>query len=373
MGVTSNADPTVAQSYANQESLLNAEYKKNDEDFFISEKYQNKIDTVNTGRLDKQQLEVADDGTITRDVYTPIEDWVSQSTEWDNGKGNQFHLRVVVGNDVEGESTGVGLENMVKPNSTWLNNHAGAVLMFVQRPDGMLYPVRCVRKTVGQYLGEHNADFEAVVDAVIDNKVIACSSYIEQIVKHLKALVDPDSTFGQKVKAKMELRNFFVLGQMSNINIENLGDSFEVQLFGEALEENDIKANIMKAMEIMSKNDVIFTVPMQSKRSGISDNAIISAGVLQVSLNGFYNFNANFSIRPTDSEGKPIERAALDIDEGPDNNQPLQEVYSTKDAAYIVTFSRDDGSVTGVTRQDGQEVGEHEYKSVVFFINASRG
>ena len=88
MGVTAGADEAVAQSYANQESLLNAEYQKNDEDFFISEKYQNKIDTINTGRLDKQTLEVADDGTITRDVYTPIEDWVSQSTEWDNGRGD---------------------------------------------------------------------------------------------------------------------------------------------------------------------------------------------------------------------------------------------------------------------------------------------
>lgn len=88
MGVTAGADAAVAQSYANQESLLNAEYQKNDEDFFISEKYQNKIDTINTGRLDKQTLEVADDGTITRDIYTPIEDWVSQSTEWDNGRGD---------------------------------------------------------------------------------------------------------------------------------------------------------------------------------------------------------------------------------------------------------------------------------------------
>lgn len=373
MGVTAGADAAVAQSYANQESLLNAEYQKNDEDFFISEKYQNKIDTINTGRLDKQTLEVADDGTITRDIYTPIEDWVSQSTEWDNGRGDQFHLRVVVGNDVEGENTSSGLDNIVKPNSTWLNSHSGAVLMFVKRPDGMLYPVRCVRKTVQQYLGEHLADFESIVDAVLANRVTAHSSYLEQIAKHLKALVDPDSTFGQKVKAKMELRNFFVLGQMSNINIENFGDSYGVQIFGESLEETDVKANIMKALEIMAKNDVIFTVPMQSKRSGISDNAIISAGVLQVSLNGFYNFNANFSIRPTDSEGKPLEREAQPVDEGPDNNQPQQEVYSTNSASYVVTFSKDDGSVTGITRQDGQEIGEHEYKSVVFFINASRG
>lgn len=373
MGVTAGADAAVAQSYANQESLLNAEYQKNDEDFFISEKYQNKIDTINTGRLDKQTLEVADDGTITRDVYTPIEDWVSQSTEWDNGRGDQFHLRVVVGNDVEGENTSSGLDNIVKPNSTWLNSHSGAVLMFVKRPDGMLYPVRCVRKTVSQYLDEHLVDFNSIVDAVLANRVTAHSSYLEQIAKHLKALVDPDSTFGQKVKAKMELRNFFVLGQMSNINIENFGDSYGVQIFGESLEETDIKANIMKALEIMAKNDVIFTVPMQSKRSGISDNAIISAGVLQVSLNGFYNFNANFSIRPTDSEGKPLEREAQPVDEGPDNNQPQQEVYSTKNASYVVTFSKDDGSVTGITRQDGQEIGEHEYKSLVFFINASRG
>lgn len=373
MGVTAGADAAVAQSYANQESLLNAEYQKNDEDFFISEKYQNKIDTINTGRLDKQTLEVADDGTITRDVYTPIEDWVSQSTEWDNGRGDQFHLRVVVGNDVEGENTSSGLDNIVKPNSTWLNSHAGAVLMFVKRPDGMLYPVRCVRKTVQQYLGEHQADFESIVDAVVDGRVIACSSYLEEIVKHLKALVDPDSTFGQKVKAKMELRNFFVLGQMSNINIENFGDSYGVQIFGESLEETDVKANIMKALEIMAKNDVIFTVPMQSKRSGISDNAIISAGVLQVSLNGFYNFNANFSIRPTDSEGKPLDKTAQPVEGGPDNNTPQQEVYSTNSASYVVTFSKDDGSVTGITRQDGQEIGEHEYKSVVFFINASRG
>ena len=373
MGVTAGADAAVAQSYANQESLLNAEYQKNDEDFFISEKYQNKIDTINTGRLDKQTLEVADDGTITRDVYTPIEDWVSQSTEWDNGRGDQFHLRVVVGNDVEGENTSSGLDNIVKPNSTWLNSHAGAVLMFVKKPDGMLYPVRCVRKTVQQYLGEHLADFESIVDAVLANRVTAHSSYLEQIAKHLKALVDPDSTFGQKVKAKMELRNFFVLGQMSNINIENFGDSYGVQIFGESLEETDVKANIMKALEIMAKNDVIFTVPMQSKRSGISDNAIISAGVLQVSLNGFYNFNANFSIRPTDSEGKPLDKTAQPVEEGPDNNTPQQEVYSTNSASYVVTFSKDDGSVTGITRQDGQEIGEHEYKSVVFFINASRG
>lgn len=373
MGVTAGADEAVAQSYANQESLLNAEYQKNDEDFFISEKYQNKIDTINTGRLDKQTLEVADDGTITRDVYTPIEDWVSQSTEWDNGRGDQFHLRVVVGNDVEGENTSSGLDNIVKPNSTWLNSHAGAVLLFVKRPDGMLYPVRCVRKTVQQYLGEHLADFESIVDAVLANRVTANSSYLEQIAKHLKALVDPDSTFGQKVKAKMELRNFFVLGQMSNINIENFGDSYGVQIFGESLEEADIKANIMKALEIMAKNDVIFTVPMQSKRSGISDNAIISAGVLQVSLNGFYNFNANFSIRPTDSEGKPLDKTTQPVEGGPDNNTPQQEVYSTNSASYVVTFSKDDGSVTGITRQDGQEIGEHEYKSVVFFINASRG
>lgn len=373
MGVTAGADAAVAQSYANQESLLNAEYQKNDEDFFISEKYQNKIDTINTGRLDKQTLEVADDGTITRDVYTPIEDWVSQSTEWDNGRGDQFHLRVVVGNDVEGENTSSGLDNIVKPNSTWLNSHSGAVLMFVKKPDGMLYPVRCVRKTVSQYLDEHLADFESIVDAVLANRVTAHSSYLEQIAKHLKALVDPDSTFGQKVKAKMELRNFFVLGQMSNINIENFGDSYGVQIFGESLEETDIKANIMKALEIMAKNDVIFTVPMQSKRSGISDNAIISAGVLQVSLNGFYNFNANFSIRPTDSEGKPLDKTAQPVEGGPDNNTPQQEVYSTNSASYVVTFSKDDGSVTGITRQDGQEIGEHEYKSVVFFINASRG
>lgn len=49
---------------------------------------------------------------------------------------------------------------------------------------------------------------------------------------------------------------------MSNINIENFGDSYGVQIFGESLEETDIKANIMKALEIMASNDVIFTVPM---------------------------------------------------------------------------------------------------------------
>ena len=64
----------------------------------------------------------------------------------------------------------------------------------------------------------------------------------------------------------MELRNFFVLGQMSNINIENFGDSYGVQIFGESLEETDVKANIMKALEIMAKNDVIFTVPAEQEK-----------------------------------------------------------------------------------------------------------
>ena len=257
------------------------------------------VDTIYTGRLVKKS-----DMKDSTDRKIGLDELVTTSAEW-NGE-EDFQFGVVTNGKVDHEDS----ETLEEPNPAWVQKNPGAILLFVPKPDGRLYPIRCTRRTVAEWYND--ADGEAKLDKVLQGTLD--NEYLEEVVATLRKLMSPDTVYGDRVNAKMSLKKYFVLGSGGKkvaINFE--GDVARVS-FDEAshrkhtitVDKNNIDGAVKEFFELLRKEDIPFSIPLPTG-SDISGKSIISSGIFKIGLKDFYNFNPSFTVVPIDRNGKKIQ------------------------------------------------------------------
>ena len=313
MSLNGQVAPEVSQAFASLQGALNQELnsqieeaKANNQPFVVSEKT-TVINKINTGRLDKRN-----DKDDDREKVSLYEFMTSQqgdntratSSEW--GTGMDFYFGTVVNgmlNTIEDEQVQDQIE---EPNSTWMKNNNGAIVMFIPKADGMLYPVRVTRRTVADWLaanadGNHNG--RQLLNAVLDGSVK--NEYLENIISYLKDIYDEEATISDKMTAKMMLQKYFILGKTSPVHFN--GGDITLQFENREYDINgDTFGEFATAFfDVLAKENIKFTLPAASIEE-VDGRDVITSGVFEIGLRGFYNFNANFTIVPIDGTGNPV-------------------------------------------------------------------
>jgi len=325
MSINGQVAPEVSQAFASLQGALNQELnsqieeaKADNQPFVVSEKT-TVINKINTGRLDKRN-----DKDDDREKVGLYEFMTSQqgdnsrtvSSEW--SAGMDFYFGTVVNgllNAVEDEKIQDQIE---EPNSTWMKRNNGAIVMFIPKADGMLYPVRVTRRTVADWL-EANVDGShtgrQLLNAVLDGSVK--NEYLENIISYLKNIYDEDATISDKMTAKMMLQKYFIFNSRKDgrNSIHFNGGDITLQFNGKEYDVNrdTFEEFVTAFFDALAEEGRKFTLPATSIEE-VNGRDVITSGVFEIGLRGFYNFNANFTVVPIDGTGNPV------VVEGTSNN-----------------------------------------------------
>lgn len=343
---------------------------RNAGDSFVVSELESQIDSIFTGRLEKFNDEK--DSREKVDLFTFMTSQQGSndravSSEWNtwNEKSPtpvKWHFGTVVNKRL---NVSAELTDYQEPNDEWLESHNGAVLLFVPKPDGQLYPIRCTRKTVTSWL-----------DSIVDGKktgaqlladVLAGNSnnkYIGNIVDQLKVLFNKDATIYDRMQAKTMLHRYFILGKESPIHF----DVDEVKLFGTTVYGDSFEEKVANFFQKLSDRGIKFSLPTASIES-IDGRDIIESGVLEVGLRGFYNYNSNFTIVPIDGEGKLIAAPEVIGDTNPAAVSPnrKERTYDFGNGSKTY-YIESDGTVT----LNGRPAPTDEANLVIFVENVTK-
>lgn len=357
LSVSNTATPEVQNSYNRLQGLLNDEFQKQkasgkfkDQKFIVSTKYKNKITTINTGRLDQS------------DEKQSLYSYMSESLQWQHSKDISFGI--VQNGKVVGSP-----QNSVSPNSTWAANHNGAVVMYVRKADGQMYPVRCTRRSVLEWLNSQANATQTGRD-MLDSYLQTGSTgnaYLDDIFSSIKTLMSPNSEIGQKIHAKTLLSKYFILGQTSPINIDSA--TGEIILFGHPLSSKD---NVEDFLNILAANEVLFTVPSGKFKEGMG-KAIVASGIMEIGLSSYDNFNPNFNIQVTDNDGNPSKVGVGSIENLGEQLSGKRNGVNTvtlNGVAYTVHTNINDGTIMSINYKDdvSTPVTQKEVDSVTAFV-----
>lgn len=372
MSLNGQVAPEVSQAFASLQGALNQELnsqieeaKTNNQPFVVSEKT-TVINKINTGRLDKRNDKDDDREKVGLYEFMTSQQGDSSravSSEW--SAGMDFYFGTVVNgllNAVEDEKI---QEQIEEPNSTWMKRNNGAIVMFIPKADGMLYPARVTRRTVADWLeantdGSHTG--EQLLQAVLDGSVK--NEYLENIISYLKDIYDEDATIADKMAAKMMLQKYFIFNSRKDgrNSIHFNGGDITLQFNGKEYDVNrdTFEEFVMAFFDVLAKEDRKFTLPAASIEE-VNGRDVITSGVFEIGLRGFYNFNANFTIVPIDGTGNSV---AVESSSGTDDhftgsghiNEGVRE-YDFGDGMkkYYVTPDST-GTFTKVTDESGTPV-----------------
>lgn len=298
--------------------------KDNPQPFVISDKYTVEADRIFTGRLEKYNMPVEgkqDDGEKVS-LYTFMtspqgKEGRRTSTEYANE--GEFHFGVIVNQSMSTAADSSVSAHMVGLSDDYMKDNNGAILLYVPKPDGELYPVRCTRRTVGEWWkssdidGEHTG--ESLLKAILDPDSPVRNEYLENIVGHLRILLDENSSFADKIKAKSALAKYFLFGKSNPIHIsEDVGSVtlvFDKDVT--ALNREELKDNAILFFEKLAEKGIKFSLPAPTQ-TAINGRDVISSGILEIGLRGFYNFNANFGIKPVGVNPDTGEMYSVEIE-----------------------------------------------------------
>lgn len=298
----SGMDPGITRAFNEVVDAVNEEVnpilESTDAQWAVSS-LTSEVDTIYTGRLVKK-----DNMSDSADRKIGLDELVTTSAEWNGEEDLQFG--VVTNGKVDHEDS----EILEEPNPAWVQKNPGAILLFVPKPDGRLYPVRCTRRTVAEWYKD--ADGEAMLDKVL--KGTLDNDYLQEVVDTLRKLMSPDTSYGDRVNAKMSLKKYFVLGSGGKkVSIHFEGDVVRVS-FDESshrkhtitVDKNNIDGAVKEFFELLRKEDIPFSIPLPTG-SDISGKSIISSGIFKIGLKDFYNFNPSFTIAPIDRNGNRVQ------------------------------------------------------------------
>lgn len=398
LDTASTAPQDVQDAHNRMQQLLNEELSdkiteaaQEGEPFVLSEKYTNEISDVYTGRLEVRKEEGAPQEVVSLydlmtyseagDASNPADGGIQASAEWSSGQEVVFGFNINGSLIVTDQSA---LDNAETPNSSWLNmeKHNGAILMFIPKADGRLYPIRCIRATVGEWMdgkvdGLHT--WEQMLEGVVDGSIQ--NSFIEGIVKQLQTLWDDRSSFASKMEAKAALSKFFAFGKTSPVHVGDASENFTLRFSGKSEIDFDESADfITKAKQFfnaLKDNDVKFSLPAPNTRGvdSISGRDVVTSGALSVGLRSYYSFNASFTIRPTDNDGKPVEtviQGAGPSFTGATHLRPEAREYDFGEGPkrYLI---RSEGGTATVTYEDGSTPSVQEQNMVMLAEQAQNG
>lgn len=321
LSMATTASQEVSKAFEELQSTINGELNpkmddaKNNGQQFVVSGLTSSIDSIYTGRLDKGDSE--EEGNKRTGLYefmTQGQGDRRASTEWDTGM--DFYFGIVINGIFNTDANDDTVAQMESPNEQWMDKNNGAILLFVPRPDGRLYPVRAIRRTVNEWLdntvdGSHTGRelLQGVMDGSIKNQ------YLENIVNFMRTLLNEESQWKDRMLAKIKLSKYFIFGKGnspigfdSSIVTLRLGEGEHV------VEGNNIDEEVMDFFNTLAANNIMFTLPIDEKLRG---NEVIKAGVFETRLSGFYNFNSNFTIVPINGKGEPVI-----IEQKGDNNPP---------------------------------------------------
>jgi hypothetical protein len=376
----------VSDAFASLQGALNQELtpqieqaKENGEQFVVSEKT-TVVDSIYTGRLEKKNSE--DDGGAKVSLYdfmtTNQEDAKNSatkdrrvSTEWDSGM--EFYFGTVVNgmlNTVEDDKI---TDIMELPNDRWMDKNNGAIVLFVPKADGRLYPIRCTRRTVREWLDSNDVDggrnSEELLQAVMKGEVK--NAYLSSILKYLKIVFDEDSTLADKMTAKTMLQKYFIFGKESPIHFNDREvaltfDENEYDITSDTFEEF-----VQAFFDALGKENIMFSLPSPTIEN-VSGRDVIKSGIFEIGLRGFYNFNANFTIQPIDGTGNPVN-VNSDTGEGEHfaggrNIRSTQVEFDLGDGMKSYTIDGD-----GVVTLDGKPVSADTQNIITLARQAQQG
>lgn len=311
------------------------------------------IDTIYTGRM-----ALMDADHLVPSSTVPISGMISQSNEW-KGEDDIVYgvISSVGGSNKLDLSTDDPLVEV--PNNVWMQraDSRGAILLFLRKADGRLYPLRCVRRTVGEWLGDNG---EALVKQALENKKEA-NAFVKGLVNTLKNLLNPESKDLARVQAKNALGKYLILATKSGdkaipIKIGFDGDTVKITFSSAEGDSKTIKVEdgkeekvneaVMEFLQIIAGKGIVFTVPLPSNDSELSGKDLVSADIFKSGVKEFYNFNPSFTIAPVDVNSEPIDAAVPEEARaklGSTKMRPNGYNFDIGDGLYLYTSDPDTG------------------------------
>lgn len=293
------------------------ESQRAEKPFVISDKTTT-INSIFTGRLEKTN-DAEDKGKkVNMHEFMTSQQGKSDrriSTEWQHKM--DFRIGVVEGERVVMEDN----RGIVEPSKEYMDDNQGAVLIFLPKADGLLYPHRMSGRTVGDFIDDKAVDgahsgmelINGILNGDIDN------AYLAEIINSLAILFNSDKSVGERMKAKEKVSIFFHFGKgNSPIHFINGLEGASITLNGETItfDKEDNRENVIDFFNALANNQVRFAMPSVNRVS-ISSRDVINSGTFEIGLRSFYNFNANFTIKPIDADGKPVNLTASESNDSP--------------------------------------------------------
>ena len=378
MTLNAQVQPEVSAAFAAVQNAINGELNPQMEaareagQSFVLSKMTTQVNQIFTGRLEKRNDENDPENKVSLyDFLTTSQDNSGRrtSTEWDSGM--DFYFGIIVNGFLNTTDKEDVTNRIEYPNDIWMEKNNGAVVMFVPKADGRLYPIRCTRLTVTNWLssvvdGQHSG-LELLTNVLSGEK----NAYLNNILKYLKTILDSDSTVADRMKAKMMLSKYFIFGKQSPIHFNE--DSVSLT-FGNSV--NDIEGDTFEEQvnsffNILSENNVMFSLPTSSIEE-VNGRDVIKAGIFEIGLRGFYNFNANFTVDPIDGDGNPvtieIHENNNDVFHGGAGNRATQVEFDLGDGLKTYTIEGD-----GTVLESGERASSEKQNLISLAIQAEQG
>jgi len=362
------------------------------EPFVMDESLSSEITKVFTGRLEKyNDADDAGDKVSLFTFMTSQQDGREDrktSLEWRNGI--PFRFGVIVNKELK--TSHIEADEVVEaPNEAWCHKKGnnGAILLFVPRADGHLYPLRCTRRSVEAWLDSDDIDGvhtgESLIKDLLDPDSPTKNAYLERIIELIKILTDDSDaySFNERLDAKYRLAKFFTFGRKNPIQIDVSTMEVMLQLEEEepiALNKDNLIDNVMLFFNtIRNKERIRFTLPTPTSEttsgsnpdSNLDSRDVIMSGVFEIGLRGFYNFNANVIVKPINGNGVEVKiKTAPEEGRGFTLNQDRGEdrSYTVNGVKKDFHISYEEG-VAKITYKDGTEPSNEEQNMVLALEN----
>ena len=350
---------------------------KSDCTLTLADEYDNKYGQL-TGRLERDGSD-AEGNPITSTKYTSLKVFLSESEEWGNRKDKKsevakaMKIGVLVGSggiDVEFSRADHFAQKTADINRITREKKQGSVYIMVLRPDGRYYPLMCKRKSIKKWLEskESHDMLEKVISGEHKNE------YLEEVVGLVKTMLDSKKEIGQRIHAKTRLSEYINIRKENDtdpypINIDAFNEGVKLIVEGKEYlykinDKNptleDLTMSFIKGLAEKLESRAIFTIPMGSSK--ITED-IVDADVLEINLNGFYNFNSSLNFIPIDENGKKIDTS--NPTGGPTAGSGYVEVISLGNAeGYTI-------DVHGVVRNPEGEIETDIIKKIMVMLNSN--
>lgn len=343
-----NAIDKLKTAFREMQEALDEEFKDsmseeawqegNEEQFNIS-KLTSEVSSIFTGRLDKYK-------NGQSQVKIGLDEFVRNS----GATEEVVILGYVSGKGMEYYTEGVDRTMMEEPSDEYLkkDKHKGAIMLFLPKPDGKLYPVRLSRRTVGEWLNDKgNAILESLLE---ETSTSSLNPYFTFMAKELDKLAsasnpntqdDPIKNWQVRMSAKSNLSRMFCFGKGNSPIIFHDGEEGFTIILGENKRTfNSTGPQLLKDfLEFLADNKVKFSVPKDYSDT----KSLVFAGIFDININGYYNFNASFTVKPIDKKGKKLTDLDAKPLPGSANPRKTERTYSidsgdgSKERTFLIT------------------------------------